>query len=416
MKLGVNLIAPTALPVIRAWIMNGRADFCEIMVDNFIHLDPHAVRALLPNIPVAFHLVATRFLERDQDSLKTLAKRLRAWIDVFSPQYVSDHLVYFTQGQERLSIIREPSYADQAKALKHAVARWQAELNVTLYLENHASLTSAGLTQAEFFHELIAETGCGLLFDASNALIAERNIALSRSAWHALMVKTPHWHVGGFKQDTATKLWLDTHDEALDPQALSELKFYTPETLLLEVDAKQLATDWLNLADTIRRPTQKLTHSFIVKPPDPDKAAVVLAKRATLERLMNALPLFKQWTESASTFAETFLSAVAPSALNWALSLHFLTWLEARCSLPDNVKLEFIKAAAIRWALQNMEHPDALKMRLSVPELPGVVVEIHKSAAPLQGHRVQVLSWTETEVGYAVFKAGEPLTWLAIPA
>ena len=258
MKFGVNLIAPTTLPVVRTWILNGRADFCEIMVDNFIHLDPHAVRALLPNIPVAFHLVATRFLERDQRSLKILAKRLRDWIAVFSPIYVSDHLVYFTAGKERLSVIREPHYAKCAPELKRAVSRWQEELNVTVYLENHASLTLAGLEQPAFFAELMAETGCGLLFDSSNALIAERNISVNRSDWHGLIVKTPHWHVGGFKQDTATKLWLDTHDEAIDPQSLAELKFYTPKTLVIEVYAKHLAADWLSIADQVKRPQHKL--------------------------------------------------------------------------------------------------------------------------------------------------------------
>src|SRR5688572_8805233 len=111
MLVGVNWSVPQSLPVIQTLIQHKIADFCEILVDNVIHLSPELVLKELKNIPIAFHIMTSRFLERSDAELKEIAKHIRHWIDVVNPMYVSDHLVQFTQNNKRLPFLGELNYA-----------------------------------------------------------------------------------------------------------------------------------------------------------------------------------------------------------------------------------------------------------------------------------------------------------------
>ena len=70
----------------------GHADFCELLIDNFLHVDPAAMRADLGDTPVAFHVMNSRFLEQGPVPLEALAARLRELMAALHPLYVSDHL------------------------------------------------------------------------------------------------------------------------------------------------------------------------------------------------------------------------------------------------------------------------------------------------------------------------------------
>jgi uncharacterized protein len=67
MRCGVNLTSPKVLPEIRELLRDGSADFCEILIDNFLHLCPKEMRVAIGDVPVGFHIMWSRYLERDSN-------------------------------------------------------------------------------------------------------------------------------------------------------------------------------------------------------------------------------------------------------------------------------------------------------------------------------------------------------------
>src|SRR6187551_511972 len=92
LKVGINWLSPYTLPTVRRLLDEGVADFCEIMVDNAVHLPAEKIRAALPDVPLALHIVTSNFLTKSPAELQNMAQHLRPWIDELQPFYVSDHL------------------------------------------------------------------------------------------------------------------------------------------------------------------------------------------------------------------------------------------------------------------------------------------------------------------------------------
>ncbi|MBA3660144.1 MAG: DUF692 family protein [Gammaproteobacteria bacterium] len=259
MKIGVNWISPTSFPTIKKLIEEGEADFCEIMLDNFVHLSPEKICTKLPSARFAFHLVTSRFLEKDRAELAQLADKIKPWQDKLNPLYVSDHIVRFSDDEgRRLPLVGEYDYEQCAAHLLDKVALWQALLGKKIFFENHASLTHAGKNQAGFYQTLIQHTSAGLLYDFSNAYIAEQNNVAPVAAWQSLALKTNFFHVSGFQIHPETKLAIDTHDQPI-ATAVHQLiqNFFTPlnhqdKTLVLEFDADVSYETWVNEIKRIR--------------------------------------------------------------------------------------------------------------------------------------------------------------------
>ena len=254
MLIGVNWIAPHTLPAIRALIDQGSADFCEIMVDNFIHLPAKEIKMALPDVPIALHIVASRFLEKPLDEIESLAIHLRRLIHDLQPIYVSDHLIQFTdEAGRRLPMIAEWDYDQHYSHIKNRVLLWQELLGANVLFENHASITSRGKNQAEFYEKLIHDTHASLLFDFSNAHIAELNQICQATSWDAHIRQTAHFHVAGFKLDSTSGLALDTHDEPIADAVLTSMQTYFAQdehkenrTIVLECDANVDLATWEN--------------------------------------------------------------------------------------------------------------------------------------------------------------------------
>lgn len=249
MLLGINAISPSSLTAVRDLIQRGQADFCELMVDNVAHLPPAVIRETLQDVPVALHIVRSRFLELPLEALQTLADYLRPWIHALQPLYVSDHLLRFTDDAGRaLPMIAEPDYAQGYDHLCHRVMCWQRWLDVPLLIENHASVTARGKHQAIFFSRLMADTGAGLLFDFSNAYIAQYNQIAPMTDWDAFIPTAQHVHVGGFRIDPVSQLAIDTHDQPIDNNVLDSMRAYlkksVPRTMVIEFDASVSAVQW----------------------------------------------------------------------------------------------------------------------------------------------------------------------------
>lgn len=255
MLIGVNWLSPHSAPMIKTLLTQGHANFCEIMIDNVIHLSPDKIKQAINDVPVAFHIVSSRFLERSSAELKDIAKQLRIWIQELQPIYVSDHLASFTTSDGvRLPRIAELDYERDYAHIKNKIIEWQELLDTHLILENFASTTEAGKQQAQMYEQLLAETQAGLLFDFSNAYIAQINQIAPLTAWDELIQSAQHFHVGGFRIDADSQLAIDTHDASISQEVVNVIskKLSANKTLVIEFDENIDTERWQNEIARVR--------------------------------------------------------------------------------------------------------------------------------------------------------------------
>jgi len=259
MRCGVNLTSPSSLAVIKRLLDDGEVDFCEILVDNFLHLDPKMMCEFVGDVPVGFHIMWSRFLERDDGSLVVIAKRLRCWIDALAPVYVSDHVAQFTVEGRLLPLLAEIEYGRNYSKVRDRVLFWQDLLGVQILLENFPSSMDDEGRQIEFYTRLLKETQCALLFDCSNAVVAEINCQVDASGWLAIASEGSNYHIAGFRKTQGDPLLaIDTHDvpiverslEVLSSIAASRPGGWTDMTVVIERDANIEFDSW---ADELRR-------------------------------------------------------------------------------------------------------------------------------------------------------------------
>lgn len=187
----------------------------------------------------------SRFLERDIKELNDIAHYIRSWIDTLTPLYVSDHLAQFTIGGRRLPLLAELNYAAAYPYIKSRIITWQNILNCPIAFENFPSTLDINFKQLDFYNRLLNEVNCQLLFDFSNAKIAEINCAASALAWKPLIRKTNNFHVAGFRMSTTRpSLAVDTHDVPINNETIAFMKKIMPisdkannKTIVVERDA-----------------------------------------------------------------------------------------------------------------------------------------------------------------------------------
>ncbi len=224
---------PVSLSInsLRAWAtyeaaLDGAAPFVEFLWDNYCTIEPSRFAELAASVSgaVSLHVMRSGFLLRDAASLAELLRRLRRFVDAARPVRVSDHLLAAV-APDGLHL-REPLEYDYG-ALDRARARVDAvqqRLGMPLLVENFASADDAGAAQPDFVAALMARTGCGLLFDVSNAVVAERNGGAPADAWLPLLAGRPvDCHIGGFSRSRGGRL-IDSHGADLADESLALLR------------------------------------------------------------------------------------------------------------------------------------------------------------------------------------------------
>jgi uncharacterized protein (UPF0276 family) len=186
----------------------------EILWDNFCALDPVRLADDLAVLAdrVMLHVMWSRYLELDEPALREYLARLRRHVDVLKPLAVSDHLCRFQIGGAFVGAGQERDY-DDLDFVCERVARYQDAIGQTLLVENTASSEHSAAQQIEFVAALQARTGCGILFDISNAVVGELNGLGNVESWLPLIEgRSIRCHVGSYSYDDEATCYVDSHD------------------------------------------------------------------------------------------------------------------------------------------------------------------------------------------------------------
>jgi uncharacterized protein (UPF0276 family) len=155
--------------------------FVEVHAENYMGDGglPHAqLAALRADHALSLHGVGLSIggeTPLDRDHLK----RLRRLCDRYQPNSFSEHLAWSSHGGLFLNDLLPLPYTEATlqRVIDH-VAQTQEAIGRRLLLENPATYLQFAVStipETEFLAEIAARTGCGLLLDVTNVLVACRN-------------------------------------------------------------------------------------------------------------------------------------------------------------------------------------------------------------------------------------------------
>jgi len=202
---------------LRAAGLGERVPAIEILWDNFCSLDPVRLADDLAVLAdrVMLHVMWSRYLELDAHAFRDYLVRLRRHVQVLRPLAVSDHLCRFQLGGAYVGSGQERSYDDLDHVCER-VARYQDAIGTTLLVENTASSEHPADEQIAFLDDVMARTGCGILFDVSNAVVGELNGLGDVARWLPLIAgRAVRCHVGSYALDAEAGCYVDSHDCAV---------------------------------------------------------------------------------------------------------------------------------------------------------------------------------------------------------
>jgi uncharacterized protein len=224
-----------------------RPNAIEILWDNFCALDPARLADDLAALAdrVMLHVMWSRYLELDERAFAAYLARLRAHVDVLRPLAISDHLCRFQFGGAFVGSGQERDY-DDLDVTCERVARYQGAIGQQLLIENTASSEHPAAMQIDFVGELQARTGCGILFDISNAVVGELNGLGAVREWLPLIAGKPiRCHVGSYSRDAAGECYVDSHDADVSAATQAAIGLVssvaTIESITYERDANRSA-------------------------------------------------------------------------------------------------------------------------------------------------------------------------------
>ena len=194
--------------------LGARLETVEILWDNYCSLDPVRLRDDLAVLAdeVMIHTMWSRFLEIDDDAFAAFARHLREHVQVLRPTAVSDHLCRFMFGGLFVAAGQEIAY-DRIDHAADRVARYQDAIGQRLLVENTASIEHPVQRQLAYLDELMRRTGCGVLFDVSNAVAGELNGCGDVTEWLPLVAGHDlRCHVGSYSRDEEIDCYVDSHD------------------------------------------------------------------------------------------------------------------------------------------------------------------------------------------------------------
>ena len=153
--------------------------------------------------------------------------RLKGVCDRYQPGLVSEHLAWSTHDGIYLNDLLPVPYngASLARVASH-IDKIQSTLRRKILLENpstYVAFAQSEMTEIEFLAEIVARTGCGLLLDVNNVLVACTNHGKDPAAYIDLfpVAHVGEIHLGGHAvdaDDAGAALLIDSHGCAVADQ------------------------------------------------------------------------------------------------------------------------------------------------------------------------------------------------------
>lgn len=199
-----------------------RVDLLEITADHYLDAAPEKL-AELALLQEHFELVP-HSLDLSLGSAEGIDERyvekLAALIGRIRPAWFSDHICFTRSGGVSIGHLAPVPYTREAAAvIARNVRRVRESIDVPLILENITYLMrfpSSEMTEPEFLHRVVGETGCGLLLDVTNLYINSVNFGFS---WRRFLDEIPmesvaELHFVGSR--TSGKRLIDAHSDATE--------------------------------------------------------------------------------------------------------------------------------------------------------------------------------------------------------
>lgn len=178
------------------------------------------LEALRKRRPLSLHGVGLS-LAADRDPDPEHLARLKALVDRFQPDLVSDHLAWSAwNGAYLPDLLPFPRTAKALARLAANIGRTQDVLGRAILLENpslYLPLDGHEMGEVELLTELVRRTGCGLLVDVNNVHVSATNLGLDPHAYlDALPARAiGEIHLAGHRADG--ELLIDSHDAPVAP-------------------------------------------------------------------------------------------------------------------------------------------------------------------------------------------------------
>lgn len=183
-RAGIGLKLQHFEAVIEARQRGAAPSWVEVHPQNYM-MDGGPMHRWLARIrdqfPVSFHSVGLSMGDPagvDRDELE----RLAALVDRYQPALVSDHLSWSSLGGEQIpDLLPLPMTDATLDHFADQVNRVQERLSRKILVENPSRMTAFKAdtyNEVGFLHALARRTGCGLLVDVNNILVARTNLGL----------------------------------------------------------------------------------------------------------------------------------------------------------------------------------------------------------------------------------------------
>ena len=201
--------------------------FFEVHAENYMGAGgpPHRyLSAIRERYPLSIHGVGLS-IGADRPLSRAHLLRLKALVDRYQPALVSEHLAWSTHEIGFLNDLLPVPYtkAALARVVSH-IDEVQETLGRQLLLENpstYLAFEESTLTETDFIAEVVRGSGCALLLDINNVLVASANQAYDPIAYlddypldHVRQI-----HLAGHLQEAdeyGRPLLIDTHDREVD--------------------------------------------------------------------------------------------------------------------------------------------------------------------------------------------------------
>jgi uncharacterized protein len=203
-----------------------RPAFLEVHPQNYFGLPdswgggpPHRwLTAMAEHYPLSFHSVGLSLGSADGLNVHDL-DRLAILANRYNPVLVSDHLSFSGNAHDRFADLLPVPYTKAS--LDHftvQIDRVQSRLKRQLLIENPSRFLAFArdeMGEIEFIEQLIARTGCGIIFDINNVEVSSKNLGFCATAYVDAI--DPEWvgeiHLAGhaIEQHDSGPLYIDDH-------------------------------------------------------------------------------------------------------------------------------------------------------------------------------------------------------------